>query len=200
MISEAMENMPFSDLGLGLATIDNIQKQQASFCEGDIPLPKDINPEIIHYDDTLELPSLDNVYEVPKNKSMLGFMCGRWNFMQYKGNHPDHDCCFCNAWLPVITCTDIIGNVAGGFFPSIVWAMCDKGPLSNCSLKFFSPLISTSVITSCITGMCVVGYFSYKCAELHGDQDFIESYKRGQLCLPDDMCSCSSLFGSKDCK
>jgi len=202
--------------GLGLSVYGSIEKQQNAFRDRDIPSPKGIIPETIAYDVFQELSPAENIYDVPKAKSRIGFLCGRCNSMHYNGGHPDHDCFVCipiktnNCFvcIPSRECWETVIPYSGGLLLSnalacipTVCCCCAKSLPSASNLFMICcensgiccPNIFCMTVTGCLTSISLTGWLSYKYAESKGDQDFMDSYDRGQLCLPEDEYSSTSL-------
>jgi len=203
-ISHAHEDMLLKENnGLGLSVYESIEKQQQSHRGQHVALPKQIIPETIHYDETRELQPDENIYEVQKAKSPVGFLCGRCNFLHYNGGHPDRDCCLFgldqNTPCFNIFMTDILANGTGAI-SYIICGLAYLGPFSMCKSASCIPQVLCLPIflgasSGCMTGTYVLGCLSYECAKYQGNQDFVDSYDRGQLCLPDDLCSYTNLTG-----
>jgi len=191
------------NLGLGLFVYESIEKQQKFHRGKHAVYPKGITLERVNYDDSIELQPDGNIYYVPKAKNPLAFLFGRCNCMHYTGRHPKHDCC---PLLPIpilnikngvgacgnVIFFDLIANVLGGV---VTLPRCPHGALC-CTPQVCCPLIFTGASSGCLTGMYLSGYIFYECSKYQGNQDFVDSYDRGQLCLPDDMCSCTNLTGT----
>lgn len=130
-----------------------------------------------------------------------GFLCGRCQFLYYSGKHPEHECCtfyrecygrgideemkcccYCFQW-----------NVAlntGGYIASLPMALCYPSFGGNI---VFAPAIATASCTGLSIVHACIGCTTYNCARNMKKTQFTESYERGQICLPGDTCSFTSL-------
>lgn len=218
-VSLGHEDVSFEgNLGLGLSIYQSIEKQQKNYREDAPPSLKGFIPESNYYDTTGELQGDANIYRVPKAKSRLGFFCGRLICMHYAGAfklsqipknnpHPNHDCysltpptaCICN-WLcnphkpwsmePVsnIGLIGIVSNILA-VVPSLLRTSV------GCTPDKFCPMITATAGTGCLYSVCIISCLFGGGAEWAGDQDFVDSYERGQLCLPEDVGSCTYVTG-----
>lgn len=196
---------------LGLSAYGSILEQQKSYLKEDTRAPKGITPEISHYDEVIERPFNNNVYAVPKVRNRCAFLLGRANFIHYRGKHPDHDCLGCPAADPAKVpenCMSVpgyllvmMGGNGAACLPTLCCCICKEPSASSCPALLWerpdvcwSNLICFS-LTGCSLMVSMAGGASYLYAESKGDQEFIDSYDRGRLCLPEDKCSCTGLTG-----
>lgn len=209
-LSHTMDQDSFEDYSkISLNIKSSIESQQTSLKATIKSKQKEISPEEIQYDTQKELHSSENIYHFSDEKSPCGFLCGRCRFLFYDGQHPNHDCCRC-YWpkhMPweepyddsCCSCLikglwvlnyNVFPNGIFGFIPSFFLT----NSFINPTVLGFLPLIITSSLTCCLTTHWLLPNACYKCAEYRGDQDFMDSFKSGQLCLPEDACSCTSCF------
>lgn len=190
---------------LELSVYGSLQEQQKSYLKTNMPSPKRLIPETNHYDTTGELQGGENIYQVPKAKNRLGFLCGRCNFVGLYSQHPNRDCC---SFKKTATTPDsvliVLYNLmaaAVGFSSYVVSVPCylrSMDIFTSASLipQLISFPLCLSGTAACLTEVYCMSCLTLSCAEYMNHQEFVESYRRGQLYLPDDWGSYTCLTGT----
>ncbi len=164
-------------------------EDQRSDLQKQIPLDSDDPDQDIQK--SKPLPGADD--DVPDITNRFGYLCGRSQFC-FRVNNPQDDCiglrecCF----LSLLT-SDIVGLVSGS-----IWSYASVGHI--CTVVNCSPTLAAVGVTGSVLVYSCVGGTAYGCSLCMGYKDFSQSYRRGQLCLPEDICSNTSRGFNKGLK
>lgn len=169
---------------ISLNTYGRIAEQQ-EFLKPIIKIPRlEITPEEVIYDSPKQLKPGENIYGVSEVKNPCAFLLGRCHFCYYRGEHPNHDCCD-------FGCSENVGPI---YWMCMLTSIIASGMVGITCCNWI-PLAKVVSVWCCPVTHWGTAIINVIYANRIAGQDYGESYHRGLLCLPDDLCSCTSCTG-----